>query len=78
MYRVSKPVASSGVKCADQFFPVTRAGFGKDVLHMLLCRTEGRVRCDDHGGGRHGQAGNRATTGIPFYVRSTRLSAATR
>jgi len=73
MYRVSKPVASSGVKCSDQFFPgypVQASGKTFYTCYVAVPRdvssaTTMAVVATD-------RAGNRTTTGIPFYVRSTR------
>ena len=73
IYRVSKPVLSSGVKCGNEFFPghlVQDSGKSYYVCYFAIPRdvtreTQMAVTASD-------RAGNQATIGIPFYIRSTR------
>ncbi|MCU0576949.1 MAG: M23 family metallopeptidase [Desulfobacterota bacterium] len=73
VYRTSKPVVSGGVKCANEFFPgylvqgSTRPYY---VCYFAIPRDVTRttpmaVTVAD-------RAGNQTSTGIPFYIRSTR------
>jgi len=73
VYRISKPVLSSGVKCGDAFFPgylVQGTGRPYYVCYFAVPRDVSRttamtVTAAD-------RAGNEASTGIPFYIRSNR------
>jgi murein DD-endopeptidase MepM/ murein hydrolase activator NlpD len=76
VYRVTKAVPTSGVKCGDTFFPgfLTQADKGKTkpyyVCYFAIPRDVSKntpiaiVATD--------KAGNEAIVGIPFYIRSTR------
>ena len=73
LYRVTKAVQTSGVKCGDKFFPgYLVQGQGKPyyVCYFAIPRDVSRtttmaVTAQDKGG-------NQAIAGIPFYIRSVR------
>jgi murein DD-endopeptidase MepM/ murein hydrolase activator NlpD len=73
VYRLSKAVVTSGVKCGDEFFPGYLAQSGPRpyyVCYFAVPRdvsgtTPMAVTATDRGG-------NQASSGIPFYIRRTR------
>lgn len=73
IYRITKKDAASGVKCGNEFFPgyLVQGGTAPYfVCYFAVPRdvslaTPMAVTAED-------KAGNKATAGIPFYIRSTR------